>query len=170
MMYVPRSSRSWIVSSRHRAAVLDRVDAVLEHPANARVEGRVRRDPQPVTVSLVDDRVELFVRELERVVAAHDLDQVGAAANLLAHRTTHLVGARRLAATPVRVAAGLHDRLSADEQLRPLEDALGDRLLREEAGLVHAQVADGRYARSERPRACSRRTCTRRSPAHPRAT
>ena len=113
--------------------MLDHVDAVLEDAADAVLVGRVGGDRQPVPVGLVDDRVELLVGELEPVVAAHDLDQVGAVADLVAHGATHLVRPRRLAAAPVGVAAGLDDRLAADPQLRPVEDALRDRLLREEA-------------------------------------
>ena len=64
---------------------------------------------QAVAVRLVDHRLQLGVGELERVVAGHDLDEVGAALDLLAHGAAHLVGARGLAADPVGVAAGLDD-------------------------------------------------------------
>ena len=78
---------------------------------------------------LVDDRRQFLVGEFERVVAGHDLDEIGAAAHLLAHGAAHLVGAAGLAAAPVGVPAGLDDRLAADEQPRPGENALRDRLL-----------------------------------------
>ena len=97
----------------------------------------------PLRCALVDHGAQLFVGELERVVAGHDLDQVGAAAHLLAHGAAHLVGAAGLAAAPVGVAAGLDDGLAADEQARAGEDALGHGLLGKEVGLVHAQVAHG---------------------------
>ena len=132
--------------------MLDRVDAVLEHAANAGIERGVRRDLEPVAMGLVYDRVEFLVRELEQIVAAHDLDEIGAAANLFSDGTTHLVRAGRLTATPVRMTAGLDDRLSADKQLRSLEDALRDCSLCEEPSLVHAQVAYGRHSCSERPK------------------
>ena len=117
--------------------------------ADAGVEGRMRGQGETVAMRLVDDRRQLLVGEFERVVARHDLDEIGAAAHLLAHRAAHLVGAARLAAAPIGMPAGLDDRLAADQQPRPGENALRDRLLGEEVGLVHAQVAEGRDARPQ---------------------
>ena len=118
----------------HAAAMLDAVDAKLGDTGDAVVVGGVRGDGQAVAVALVDDRGQFLVGELQRVVAGHDLDQVGAAAHLLAHGAAHLVGAARLAAAPVGVPAGLDDRLAADEQARSGKDALFDRLLGKEVG------------------------------------
>jgi hypothetical protein len=134
----------------HRAAVFDHVDPELGHAVDAGVEGRVGGDREPVAVALVDHGRELLVGELEAVVAAHDLDQVRAAAHLFAHRAPHLVGAGGLAAAPVGVAAGLHDRLAGDQDPRAGEDALLERLLGEQVAGVHPQVAHERDAGAQR--------------------
>ena len=92
---------------------------------------------------LIDHSFQLGVGELEQIVAAHDLDQVGAAAHLVAHGAAHLIGARSLTAAPVGMAARLYDGLTGDIEARTGEDALLHRLLGREVGLVHAQVAEG---------------------------
>ena len=100
-----------MVSALMRAAMLDHVDTELGATPDAGVEGRMGGQGQAVAMRLVDDRRQLLVGELERVVAGHDLDEIGAAAHLLAHGAAHLVGAARLAAAPVGVPTGLDDRL-----------------------------------------------------------
>ncbi len=122
--------------------MLDAVDAEARDAVDGLVEGGVGRDGEPVPVRLVDDRVQLLVGELEGVVARHDLDEVRAAADLLADGPAHLVGAARLAADPVRVPPRLDDRRAADLQARAREDTLLDGLLREEVHVVEAEVAD----------------------------
>ena len=84
--------------------MLDAVHAELGHARDAGVVGGVGGDRQAVAVGLVDDRLQLLVGELERVVAGHDLDQIGAALHLLAHGAAHLVGARWPRGSPSRCA------------------------------------------------------------------
>ena len=125
----------------HRAAVLDDVDAEFGGAGDGGVEGCMCRDRAFVFVRFVDDGFELRVGQLEIVVVRHDLDEVGAVHHLLAHRATHLVRARRFAAAPIGMAAGLGDGFAADEKARAGKDALLDGLLREVAALVHPQLA-----------------------------
>ncbi len=90
---------------------------------------------------LVNHGLQFGVGEFQRIVTAHDLDQVGPAAHLFADGPAHLVRPAGLATTPVGVSASLNDRLTGDEQARAGENALFYRLLGEEIGLIHAQVA-----------------------------
>ena len=129
---------------RHAAAVLHGVDSEIHGPLDRGVEGGVRGDGQPAPVRLVDDGLEFLIGELQQVVAHHDLDQVGAGLHLLPHGAPHLVRPGGLAAAPVGVAAGLHDRLGADQQARAREHPLLHRLLGELAAPVHPQVAHHR--------------------------
>ena len=124
---------------RHGATMFDAVDAEIGHPLDAVVVGGMCRDRQLVAVAFVDHRLQLLVGEFQRVVASHDLDQVGTAAHLFAHRAAHLVGTRRLAADPVGVATGLDDRVAADLQAGAGKDALLDRLLGIKVQVVKAR-------------------------------
>ena len=78
---------------------------------------------------LVDHGLELFIGELEGVVARHDLDEVGATLNLFTYRSAHLVGSACFPTHPVRVATGLDDCRAAHLQSRARNDALLDGLL-----------------------------------------
>ena len=100
----------------HGAAVLDDVDAEFGDALYYRVEGGVGGDGQAVAMGLVNDGAQFGVGEFDGVVAGHDLDEVGAVFDLIAHGPAHLVRSAGFAAAPVGMAAGLHDGFAGDEQ------------------------------------------------------
>ena len=82
-----------------RQAVLDGVDALLDRDPGAAEALRVGRHPEPHPVRLVDDGGDLLAGHLGRLrvlalhragAGGHDLDEVGAVADLLADGLAHL--------------------------------------------------------------------------------
>ena len=97
----------------------------------------------------IDHGGQLVIGKFQGVVAAHDLDQVCAAAYLLTHSAPDLVRPAGFAATPIRMAARLDDGLAGDQQAWAREDTLFDRLFGIDVGPVHAQIAHQRHARAQ---------------------
>ncbi len=71
------SSSSWIVSSVMEPPCSTQSIAEFCHPRDAGVVGGVGGDGQAVAVGLVNEGVQLVVGEFQRVVARHNLDQIG---------------------------------------------------------------------------------------------
>lgn len=69
--------------------MLHAVDTKLDYACDALIVRGMGGDGQTMAMALVNDRSELFVCELKRVVASHNLDQISAAAHLLAHGAAH---------------------------------------------------------------------------------
>ena len=129
----------------HAAPVLHDVNAETRDAVDGVVVRGVRRDRQAVAVRFVDDGFQFGIREFQRVVAGHNLDEIRAGPHLFAYGAPHFVRPAGLAAAPIGVAARLHDRLAGNEQARTGKDALLHRLLGVNVGLVHAQIPDRRH-------------------------
>ena len=156
-------------SAVERLAVLDRVDARIHRQLDAGEAFGVRRDAEALPVRFLDDRLDLGPRHLSGLhrlaghgegAGRHDLDQVGALLDLLAHGLAHLVGSVRLAVHRREQApagrGGGYD-LAAQQQPRAGAQLRADRLaLREQLAAVAAEVARSRDAAREHGPGCGR--------------
>ena len=130
-------------------AVLDRIEAGADARVDAGLRVGVRGDLAPEGVGGIRDRFQLLVRELlagagvrliERAAGGHDLDDVGAATDRLAHHAAAVVRAVADAAAGqglhdffaqvviVGVAVGRTDGISRDDDLRRRDDAVARRV------------------------------------------
>ena len=142
--------------------VLDRVDAGFHREPDAGESLGVGSDAKALPVRLLDDRLELGGRHLRWLHGLarhrqrprrHDLDQVGALLDLLAHCLAHLVGPVGLAVhVGEEPATGRRggDDLAAQHEARPGAQLRTDRAAqREQLTAVGAEVARGRDAAGE---------------------
>ena len=133
--------------------MLDRVDALAHRQPRAGETLDVGRHAHAEPVGLVDDRGQLGSRHLRRLgildehrarARRHQLDVVGAAAKLLAHRLAHLVGAVGLAVhrREDRAAGrGGRDDPPARQDPRTVDDAEPHRVAQSERLVVIAPTS-----------------------------
>ena len=122
-------------------------------------------DAQPHPVRLVDDRRQLFTCHLRRLgilpldrtcAGRHQLHEVGAGRELLAHRRTHLPRTVRLAVHRPEdepAGCGRRDDAPAAEDARAVEEAELDGLSEHEPLVVEAP--DVSHRRDARPEKCA---------------
>ena len=144
-------------------AVLDRVDPLEDRELGAGEPLRVRGGPVALAMRLLDERRDLLPRHLGRIgilqldaarARRHHLDEVGAAAQLLADRAAHVVGTVGLTVHPGEPPpAGRRggDDRAAGQQTRSAERAVAHRLAcLEHDVVVGTDVADGRDPAAQR--------------------
>ena len=138
-------------------AMLDGVDARVEAPRDPLLRHRVGRRAPARAVRLVDARAQLVERQLRRAwidpgrhdaAGGHELDDVGARTQLLAHGAAQVVGTVGLPAEqPPAVAARDADGASGAENARPRNHARAHGIAHGELGvLAAAEVAHGGHA------------------------